>query len=94
MTRGRLLTLDVPRPSSMGAGRWSIYRLRAREWLGRALNRLHVPGAVAPGVVTDPQTGRRITIRVGPLFVVFSVDGRDYYFRRFSGTFDGVGAGC
>lgn len=42
----------------------------------------------------DELTGRAIEVRVEPLFIVFSVDGRDYYFRRFSGRFDGTGLGC
>jgi hypothetical protein len=65
---------------------------RARERLGALLNRIGVPGAIQPVEVRDKLTGQQVSVSVGELFVRVSVDGRDYYFDRLSGRFDGTGS--
>jgi hypothetical protein len=39
----------------------------------------------------DKLAGQRISTSVGELFVCVSVNGRDYYFDRITGRFDGTG---
>ncbi len=80
--------------SEGGATLYDIYIGRARELLGRLLNRLRVPGAVRDAHIKDALTGQEVEIRVGELFTRVSVNGRDYYFHRASGKFDGTGMGC
>jgi len=65
-----------------------------REALGRLFNRLHIPGSIAPMNYKDIVTGDAIDVTVSPLFVRLSINGRDYYFDRFNGRFDGTGMGC
>ena len=60
----------------------------------RLLNSLGVPGAVKDITINDELTGQVIEVRVGVLFVCLSVNGRDYYFHRLTGKFDGTGYGC
>jgi hypothetical protein len=59
--------------------------------LGRLCHRMRMPGAIRSVVVDDEVTGQHLEVRVGSAFTVVSVDGRDYYFRRCSGRFDGTG---
>lgn len=79
------------RPTTTRASVVDILRGRITEAWGSALNRLGVPGFVRSARVHDDATGADIEIRVGHLYTVFSVDGRDYFFRRTSGEFDGTG---
>ena len=51
----------------------------------------NIPGFVKPLEYADRVTGDYISIRISPRFTVFSVNNRDYYFRRFTGKFDGTG---
>ena len=71
---------------------------RVADWLAHAAayvaDRLRLPGAVRPCEIEDPVTGDRISISVGPRFTRLAVNGRDYYFERVTGTFDGTGSGC
>lgn len=82
------------RPVSDGATKFDVLRGRAAELSGRILNRLRVPGAVRDAKIKDALTGQEISIHVGELFTRINVDGRDYYFNRVSGKFDGTGMGC
>jgi hypothetical protein len=90
--RKDVVALPVRRASRGNATRFEVARWKMREWLGRLANRLGLPGAIAEMDVADAVTGQRLSVRVGPLFVVLGVDGRDYYFWRFSGRHDGTGA--
>ncbi len=67
---------------------------RARHLLGACLNRLGAPAAVQNTRVHDPVAGRTFEVDVGTLFTRISVDGRDFYFNRLTGRFDGSGTGC
>lgn len=83
-----------PRPAKMGASRWVRWRSRAELFIGRVANACGWPGAIADAEIVDGVSGQHIAIRRGLLFTVVSVNGRDYYFRRFSGKLDGTGIGC
>lgn len=87
--RPMLTTADQPR-----AGALAI--LRGRAWLAcaRLLNALGVPGALRSAEIEDTATGQRLAITVGPLFTRVSVNGRDFYFDRITGRYDGTGMGC
>lgn len=78
-------------PARSEASAWQIARGRLREWLGRVADRMGIPGFVQRTVIEDELTGHTILIEPGRLFTRINVDGRDYYFRRLSGRFDGVG---
>jgi hypothetical protein len=74
---------------------WLDIRIgRIRQWFGRLLNGLNVPGAIKPVDYQDIVTGNHVVVSVGALFVRMSVNGRDYYFNRITGKFDGTGIGC
>jgi hypothetical protein len=78
----------------MGASWLTIQAYRIREATGKLLTRLRVPGAISNTVVEDTLTGQNIEVRVGALFTRISINGRDYYFNRLTGKFDGTGMGC
>lgn len=78
--------------STNTATRFDILVGRLREAVGRLLNRAGMPGAIRPTHIHDELTGMDIEIRVSPWFTVVSIDGRDFYFRRVSGDFDGTGS--
>jgi len=78
----------------MGASRLVILLGRLRDVLGRTLNAIGAPGAIRPVALKDEVTGTDIQVSVSALFVRLSVNGRDYYFDRLSGRFDGTGMGC
>lgn len=62
-----------------------------REGLGQFLNWANLPGAITPLKYFDELTKTRIEVRNGRFFTVLSVNGRDFYFKRLSGEFDGTG---
>jgi hypothetical protein len=80
------------RPAGGGASGWQIWKGRMRERVGRLLSSVGVPGAVKDATIKDAVTGQEISVVVGALYVRLSVDGRDYYFDRVTGRFDGAGA--
>ena len=69
-----------------------------KDWIvrliGNCANKIKVPGCVQPMEYTDKVTGDRIAIKNSLYFTKLSINGRDYYFQRFSGKFDGTGMGC
>ena len=68
--------------------------IRLREAIGRLLTRLRLGGMVREIELTDELTGQKVEIRVNTLFTRISLNGRDYYFDRMTGRFDGTGVGC
>ncbi|APV49017.1 hypothetical protein BWI17_04565 [Betaproteobacteria bacterium GR16-43] len=87
----KLLLFPVRRPASTGASRWDIWKGRAREAFGTLLNRLGTPGAVRDTTIKDSLTGQEVQIRVGVFYTCISVNGRDFYFDRTTGKYDGAG---
>ena len=74
-----------------GIGSFDRWRSRLRQVLGEILNRSRLPGAIAPIQLADLVTGSRIEVSVSAVFTRLSIDGRDYYFDRITGAFDGTG---
>lgn len=71
---------------------WSWQALLLKQQVGRFLNCLGVPGFIRPMEMYDELiTHTLLQVRATPLFTIISVDGRDYYFYRISGKFDGTG---
>jgi len=64
--------------------------------IGHILNRIGTPGLVRETTINDELTGASLSIRVSKYFTVISVDGKDFYFKRLSGKYDGSGMcqGC
>ena len=89
----RTLRLVVPHTSA-GATRRQILWFRVRSVIGRWVTRHGFPGAISATEFRDDVTGDLIKVTVGESFTVISVSGRDYYFDRFTGRFDGTGMGC
>lgn len=83
-----------PCPTTDGATWWDIWRGTIRERIGAMLNRLGCGGLVKSVKIDDGLTGQCIEVAVGSLFTKITVNGRDYYFRRLTGAFDGTGIGC
>ena len=80
--------------SYMHASYVEILRGRLRRLVGKVLTSLRIPGAIRDFHISDPVTYQTIDIRVGDLFTKITVNGRDYYFHRSTGKFDGTGIGC
>jgi hypothetical protein len=88
--RLRLLRHEASAPSSRRAPLASL-RAWVRRMVGRMAHGLRLPGAIRPVTVDDPTTGHRLEVTVDATYVVLKIDGRDYYFRRVSGEYDGSG---
>ncbi len=69
---------------------WDLWRIA----MGRVAKSLRVPAIIRPTQFTDPVTGQRIEIDAGILSTRVTMNGRDYYFTRFGGSFAGAGTGC
>ena len=63
-------------------------------WLGRTATRLGMPGLIQETSIHDALTGQKLEVSIGALFTKLCVNGRDYYFRRCSGAYEGTGFGC
>ena len=80
-------------PTTSGATKWQIWKGNAWASLGQWLCRIRCPGFVEDIALNDQVTGRQLTISSSPYFTRISVNGRDYYFDRLTGRFDGTGMG-
>jgi len=59
--------------------------------LGKILHWLGVPGLVKPFMYRD-ESGSVITVRTSPRYTILTIDGKEYFFIRETGKFDGIGA--
>lgn len=94
MTPIPISTASTGNPTAGRATMWQIWRTELRILVHRLVNRIGMPGCIAEFDHEDALTGQHIQVRNGIFFTVLSVNGRDYYFRRFSGSFDGTGSCC
>jgi hypothetical protein len=62
-----------------------------RCWIGKTLNLLGIPGPVQNCEYSSRVTRAYVSVRIGELFTVVSVNGLDIYFHRLTGRIDGVG---
>ena len=82
----------IPRAAPTDASWWDVMRERLVQQLGRLLRRVGVPGAIQNIELADKHTGQQVSVHVGELYVRLTVNGRDFYFNRFTGHFDGTGS--
>ena len=59
---------------------------------GRVLQLLRVPGLIRPFEHQDEQTGEIVRLRTSPRYTILSVGGKEFFFERETGKFDGTGA--
>jgi hypothetical protein len=59
--------------------------------LGRILQWLRLPGFIKPFVYRD-ESGSVISVRTSPRYTILAIDGKEYFFIRETGKFDGIGA--
>lgn len=88
----RLPFIERARAAGGVATLLQIYRQRARNLFAKFLGRIGAPGAVKDMHIKDTLTGQEVAVHVGALFTRISVNGRDYYFDRITGRFDGTGS--
>lgn len=81
-------------PAQCGASKLTILKSRLRERFLKLLRRTGFPGQIQDAVIDDSLTGQHVEVKVGLYFTKISVNGRDYYFHRLTGRFDGTGMGC
>lgn len=67
---------------------------RLKVILGKLLLKLQAPAIIADFEHVDELTGIKLIIRPQLLFTKITINNRDFYFKRFSGKFDGTGWGC
>jgi len=82
----------IARPAKGGSTFAQIVVARCKRYLGIGLNKIGIPGSIKPVNFKDEIADQNIDVSVGDLFVCISVNGRDYYFDRLSGKFDGTGS--
>lgn len=80
------------RPPENGATRGQIWKWRTINFVATLLNKMGLPGFVTPISFDDELTGQTINIRISDYFTIISIDGRDLYFHRLNGKFDGTGS--
>ena len=80
------------RAAKGGATFVQIVIARCKQSFGVGLNKIGFPGFIKPITLKDETTGQNIDVSVDGLFVCLSVNGRDYYFDRITGKFDGTGS--
>ena len=94
-TRSRVVHLQpAARAARSNATWWQIYRGRLQSVIGRLMQRFRVPGFVRDIEFHDAATGYDVSVATGELFTRITLNGRDFYFRRSDGRYDGSGSTC
>ncbi len=78
-------------PATFGASWLDVISSELKQELGKLLNVLGLPGLIKPLEIHDTLTNTYVQVRVSGFFTVISVDGRDFYFKRLTGEYDGSG---
>src|SRR6266436_7995692 len=65
--------------------------LRFRLWVGRVLNLAGLPAPLRQCEYNASVCKAHVSVRLGPLFTIVSINGLDVYFHRLTGKIDGVG---
>ena len=60
--------------------------------IGELLQHLGIPGLIAPFTHQDEESGLAVSLRTSPRYTVLTVNGKELYFLRENGKFDGTGA--
>jgi hypothetical protein len=80
-------------PVKNGVSLFAKYLSRFKFSIAGILNKIKAPGLVREIEYFDELTSQRISVKNQSLYTVISIDGRDFYFNRLSGKFDGTGSG-
>jgi hypothetical protein len=80
-------------PVRNGASWIDIGKGRLRACLGHMMNWFGLPGAISAAEIDDHSTGQHVAVAVDAHFVRLTVNGRDFYFDRLTGRYDGAGSG-
>jgi len=62
-----------------------------RYLLGKLLHWVRMPGFIRPFQYRDLNSGRLISVRTSPQYTILSIDGKELFFIRETGKFDGIG---
>jgi hypothetical protein len=90
---GKLHLLRPLSLASAGKASWyEILRSRIRRWIGRTLTRVGAPGAIRNIEIFDELTHQRVEVSVSGSYTRIRVNGRDFYFDRITGRYDGAGS--
>ena len=81
------------KPATFGATKLQIILGRLKYKTGLALNFIGVSGFVKPTKIYDRLTNTNLEVVLGGYFTIIKVNGKDFYFSRFSGEYDGSGMG-
>lgn len=71
---------------------WSKVGSRLRGIAGRILESVHVPARIREFEYIDPVTNETVYLSTGARYSVLHVGGKQYFFERLTGRFDGTGA--
>lgn len=83
-----------PVPATSGASWVSRTWSRIMLLMGSCMNKMGFPGAIQNVCIYDSLSQQHVEVHVGVLFTKLTVNGRDYYFSRYSGKFNGTGSGA
>ena len=83
----------IEKPTSVGHNKFKLKYLtkELKSWFGYTLNKLQICGLIQEVSFFDEVTQQQFSIKIDRRFTVVSIGGRDYYFKRLSGKFDGTG---
>ena len=90
-----MTVLRFPEPlrsAQSNASRIRLWSAQIRLAIGRVMQHVGIPGAVRDVRIEDAPTGNCLEIATGPLFTRVSINGRDFFFERLIGRFDGTGS--
>jgi hypothetical protein len=79
-------------PAREGATVFDVARSRIRTTVGRMANRLGLPGTIRVVDIHDATAGHRVTVTIGVNVLRLTVNGRDFYFDRLTGRYEGSGS--
>lgn len=86
--------IEFPRPP----GRFQLFLMRWQRRiavpLGWCMNKWNMAGSVAECTIEDETSGLTIEVRNSTRYTRVRINGRDFYFERVGGRFDGTGSGC
>jgi hypothetical protein len=78
----------------MSGSAWDRITIRGTQIVGTMLRKLRAPGFIKDVEIQDETSGHSISVKSTALFTIVTVNGRDFFFHRLSGRFDGTGSGC
>lgn len=81
----------IEKSTTVGHNKLKYWIEELKGWLGTILKKLQICGFIQEVSFFDEVTRQQISVKINRRFTVVSVGGRDYYFKRLTGKFDGTG---